>query len=56
MAQNLSFQNLVLLDSYSLTPRSTNESMPEHIHVQMPGKLSNGLLFVRYYVPITQAV
>lgn len=45
MAQKLSFQNLVLLDFYSLTPHSTNKSMSRHFHVQMPRKLKDGFIF-----------
>lgn len=32
-----------LLDSYRLIPHPTNQSMPEHTHVQMPGKLSDDI-------------
>lgn len=50
MAQKLSFQNLVLPDSYSLTLHPTTTSSPGLIRVQMPERLSNGLLLTWYYV------
>lgn len=53
MAQKLSFQNLVLLDSYHLTSHPTNKSVSRHFHMQMPGKLNNVFLLVRYYIQIT---
>lgn len=53
MAQNLSFQK----PSFAwLIVSPTNKSMPGHIHVQMPGKLRDGLILVRYYMHITWAV
>lgn len=53
MAQNLSFQNLVFLDScYSLTPHSTNKSVSRHFHVQMPRKLKDGFFYFLFFSQI----